>query len=126
MPPSTRQAVLLGPCIAALLLLVAGCGGSADPGTPDAARTSVSGVPALHVEVLADGLDHPWDVAQAPDGTLLFDERAGGLTVVLPDGTVRALDASFDDPFATGETGLMGLALDPGFAGNRRFYTCQG
>ena len=25
-----------------------------------------------------------------------------------------------------GETGMMGLALDPGFAGNRRFYSCQG
>ena len=45
--------------------------------------------PALQVAVVADGLDHPWDVAQAPDGTLLFDERAGGFTAVLPDGTVR-------------------------------------
>jgi aldose sugar dehydrogenase len=25
-----------------------------------------------------------------------------------------------------GETGLMSLAIDPGFAKNRRFYTCQG
>jgi glucose/arabinose dehydrogenase len=83
-------------------------------------------VPALTVEVLADGLDHPWDVAQAPDGTLLLDERGGGLTAVLPDGTVQEVAAGFDDLFATGETGLMGLTLDPGFAQNRRFYTCQG
>jgi glucose/arabinose dehydrogenase len=78
------------------------------------------------VEVLADGLDHPWDVARAPDGTLLVDERSGGLTAVLPDGSVRELDADFADLFADGETGLMGLVLDPDFAGNRRFYTCQG
>ncbi len=82
--------------------------------------------PALDVAVLAEGLDHPWDVARAPDGTLLLDERGGGLTAVLTDGTVRALDADFDDLFATGETGLMGLVLDPGFAQDRRFYTCQG
>jgi aldose sugar dehydrogenase len=82
--------------------------------------------PALDVAVLADGLDHPWDVAQAPSGTLLVDERAGGLTAVLPDGAVREIAADFSDLFATGETGLMGLVLDPGFAGNRRFYTCQG
>jgi glucose/arabinose dehydrogenase len=82
--------------------------------------------PALDVAVVVDGLDHPWDVAQAPDGTLLVDERSGGLTAVLPDGTVRALDADVADLFATGETGLMGLVLDPGFAADRRFYTCQG
>jgi aldose sugar dehydrogenase len=54
------------------------------------------------------------------------DERSGGLTAVLPDGTVREIEADFDDLFARGETGLMGLALDPAFPGNRRLYTCQG
>jgi len=120
--------------LSAVLFVLAGCstapgeqGEEAATDVPDAARpSSSSAVPALDVQVLADGLDHPWDVARAPDGTLLLDERGGGLTVVLTDGTVRALDASFDDLFADGETGLMGLTLDPGFAGNRRFYTCQG
>ncbi|WP_233496149.1 sorbosone dehydrogenase family protein [Geodermatophilus sp. TF02-6] len=83
-------------------------------------------MPTLDVTVIADGLDHPWDVAQAPDGTLLLDERDGGLTAVLPDGTVQEVAADFADLFATGETGLMGLVLDPAFAQNRRFYTCQG
>jgi glucose/arabinose dehydrogenase len=82
--------------------------------------------PALEVAVVVDGLDHPWDVAQAPDGTLLLDERAGGLTAVLPDGTVRRLDADLRDLFTRRETGLMGLVLDPQFQQNRRFYTCQG
>jgi glucose/arabinose dehydrogenase len=115
-------------------LLLSGCsdapgrqGDEAATDVPDAGQpSSATDVPALDVEVVADGLDHPWDVAQAPDGTLLFDERGGGLTAVLADGTVRGLDASFDDLFATGETGLMGLTLDPAFADNRRFYTCQG
>jgi glucose/arabinose dehydrogenase len=80
----------------------------------------------MAVTVVADGLDHPWDVAQAGDGTLLFDERGGGLTAVRPGGKVQRLTADFRDLFATGETGLMGLVLDPGFTGNRRFYTCQG
>jgi glucose/arabinose dehydrogenase len=34
--------------------------------------------------------------------------------------------ADLGDVFADGETGFMGLALDPEFADNRRFYTCQG
>jgi glucose/arabinose dehydrogenase len=75
---------------------------------------------------VVNGLDHVWDVVLAPDGTLLVDERAGGFTAVLPDGTVREVVADFDDLFARGETGLMGLALDPGFATNRRLYSCQG
>ncbi len=102
-------------------VLLTGCGASAtatDPVPADA--------PALQVQTVLDGLDHPWDVAQAPDGTLLLDERGGGLTAVLPDGTARALDADFGDLWAQGETGLMGLVLDPDFERGRRFYTCQG
>jgi glucose/arabinose dehydrogenase len=109
--------------------LVAGCTSTAVVDEPSAAPSSSSvpaGAPALDVEVVADGLDHPWDVARAPDGTLLFDERAGGFTAVLPDGGTREVDADFGDLFARGETGLMGLVLDPAFADERRFYTCQG
>jgi glucose/arabinose dehydrogenase len=101
-----------------------------DPSPPPPAASAgappSTGVPALEVAVVVDGLDHVWDVVQAPDGTLLVDERAGGFTAVLPDGTVRAVDADFGDLFAQGETGLMGLALDPAFATNRRLYSCQG
>ncbi len=135
MPPSTRELVP-GPCIGAMVLcslLLAGCsapgaeGDEAATDVPDSAQpSSTAGVPALDVQVLADGLDHPWDVAQAPDGTLLVDERGGGFTAVRPDGSVRSVDADLDDLFATGETGLMGLVLDPAFADDRRFYTCQG
>ena len=34
--------------------------------------------------------------------------------------------ADFGDLFALGETGLMGLVLDPAFDANRRLYSCQG
>jgi aldose sugar dehydrogenase len=94
---------------------------AASPGPPSSA-----GVPALDVAVVVDGLDHAWDVVQAPDGTLLVDERPGGFTAVLPDGSVREVDADFGDLFARGETGLMGLTLDPAFGENRRLYSCQG
>ena len=121
--------------IAAALLLTACSGPERQPDgglQPAPPQSSVPGAsspvetPALDVAVVADRLDHPWDVVQAPDGTLLVDERAGGLTAVLPDGSVREVRADFGDIFARGETGLMGLTLDPGFAGNRRFYSCQG
>lgn len=98
----------------------------APPPAAPAGPPPSTGVPALEVAVVVDGLDHAWDVVQAPDGTLLVDERAGGFTAVLPDGTVREVAADFGDLFARGETGLMGLALDPAFEENRRLYSCQG
>jgi glucose/arabinose dehydrogenase len=126
---------LLAGLIAAVSLL-AGCTSvpsvdgtdpPSDGGAPQSeANASPTGAPALDVAVVVDGLDHAWDVVQAPDGTLLVDERGGGLTAVLPDGAVREVQADFGDLFARGETGLMGLAIDPGFEGNRRFYSCQG
>jgi aldose sugar dehydrogenase len=113
----------------AAVLVLSACGPADPVAGPPAAASATAGrvaTPALRVEVVADGLDHPWDVAQAPDGTLLVDERPGGLTAVLPGGRVQRVGADFGDLFVLGETGLMGLVLDPGFAGNRRFYTCQG
>jgi glucose/arabinose dehydrogenase len=101
--------------------LLVGCTSSSRDGA-----SAPADAPALDVAVVADGLDHPWDVAQASDGTLLFDERAGGFTAVLPDGTVQDVQADMGDLLARGETGLMGLVLDPGFDANRRFYSCQG
>jgi glucose/arabinose dehydrogenase len=97
-------------------LLTAGCtaddpGGAGPAASTSASTSATAGAPALEVTVVVDGLDHAWDVVQAPDGTLLVDERGGGLTAVLPDGTVRSVAADFDDPR---------------FAENRRFYTCQG
>ena len=116
------------------VVLTAGCTAAPeDTGSPPAAQqppptsaVAPTGVPALDVAVVLDGLDHAWDVVQAEDGTLLVDERSGGFTAVLPDGSVREVAADFGDLFADGETGLMGLALDPAFGSNRRLYSCQG
>jgi glucose/arabinose dehydrogenase len=87
---------------------------------------SPAAAPDLEVTVLADGLDHPWDVVQAPDDTLLVSERPGNLTAVRSGGGQQEVAADLGNVFADGETGFMGLALDPEFAEDRRFYTCQG
>ena len=82
--------------------------------------------PEISVTTLVSGLNIPWDIAFTHDGTMLFTERAGVLSSRLTDGTVQIIDADLRDLFAIGETGLMGIAVDPDFASNRRFYTCQG
>ena len=82
--------------------------------------------PDLRIATLVSGLSIPWDIAFTPDGTMLFTQRPGVLSSRVADGTVQTIDADFGDLFARGETGLMGITVDPGFTSNRRFYTCQG
>jgi glucose/arabinose dehydrogenase len=81
--------------------------------------------PVLSVTTVVSGLTVPWDLGFAPDGTMLFTERPGRVSARLPDGTVRVLANLAGELFVSGETGLMGMVLDPAFAANRTLYTCQ-
>ena len=93
---------------------------------PADAGVSAASPPDLTIATLVSGLTIPWDVAFTPDGTMLFTQRGGVLSSRLSDGTVQTVTADFSDLFASRETGLMGIVVDPNFASNRRFYTCQG
>ena len=76
---------------------------------------TVVDAPQLSVSVAASGLNVPWDLEFAPDGSLFITER-GGTMKRLQNGTVTPL--SFDSTPAfrvEGEAGLMGLALHPDF-----------
>jgi glucose/arabinose dehydrogenase len=81
------------------------------------------GATAPRVSVIAGGLEVPWALAFAPDGRLFVTERPGRIRVLregrLDPAAVATLPAA-----ARGEAGLMGLALDPAFAENRRLYVC--
>lgn len=92
------------------------------------ARARQPVVPGLATSDLVTGLSIPWGLAFTPDGTLLFTERAGTISARTTDGAVRrlAVGTGLADLFAQGEGGLLDLAVDPGFAANRTFYTCQG
>ena len=82
--------------------------------------------PKLSVVTLISGLTIPWGIAFTPDGTMLFTERRGMLSSHLANGTVQTVTAELGDLYASGETGFMAIVVDPDFASNRRFYTCQG
>ena len=82
--------------------------------------------PEITVVELVSGLTHPWGLAFAPDGTMLFTERGRGLNSRLPDGTLQTVIADLSGLGGRGERGMLGLVVDPDFATNRRFYTCSG
>jgi glucose/arabinose dehydrogenase len=69
------------------------------------------------------GLTNPWDMAFLPDGTMFFTERPGPVKVRLTSGTINTIVTPADVAPA-GEAGMMGLAVDPGFASNRFIYAC--
>ena len=94
------------------------------PAVP-AADAGAAAYPSLKVTKLISGLDIPWDVKPLPGGRLLLDERTRTRISVWQNGTRRTL-SFHNDVWASGETGLMGLAVDPNFSVNRRIYTCQG
>jgi glucose/arabinose dehydrogenase len=83
--------------------------------------------PTLRVTKVVGGLDIPWDVKPITRGRLLITERTTKRLYLWTPGhrkqRVRFPSASV---WAGGETGLMGLAVDPKFSKNKRFYTCQG
>ncbi|MEZ5227570.1 MAG: DUF4214 domain-containing protein [Acidimicrobiales bacterium] len=81
--------------------------------------------PTFTVSSIA-GFDHPWDVDSLPDGTIIATERSGRLVAIADRATATTITADFADLYAQGETGLMGVAVDPNFTSNRRIYTCQG
>ncbi len=79
--------------------------------------------PTLRVVERIDGFDRPWELRFAPDGTPLLTEK-GGRVVTMDDG-VRRVVGTVPGVVSIGEGGLMGLAVDPGYATNRRIYVCH-
>lgn len=78
---------------------------------------------SLVVTTVVSGLDRPWDIAHVPNGPMMVTERSGAVNVIRFDGTKQRV-AKPTDVVAQGEGGMMGLAVDPNFAVNRRIYTC--
>jgi glucose/arabinose dehydrogenase len=82
-----------------------------EPDGQDEAEAEIQQEPGT-VEVVAEGLEVPWDVAFTPDGRTFVTERDTGRLLELDDdGSTREV-RTFDID-ATGEGGLMGLAVSP-------------
>jgi len=74
-------------------------------------------------EIAVQLLDVPWAMAVSPDGRLFVSERPGSIRVIVQGRLMPEPVISFPPPFvSTGEGGLLGLAVDPGFASNRYLY----
>ncbi|WP_210441486.1 PQQ-dependent sugar dehydrogenase [Nocardioides xinjiangensis] len=75
------------------------------------------------MRVVARGLEHPWDVQQAPGGRLVVSERDRARISVVRKGKRRTLVDLSGQVRVEGETGLMSLAVD---RRRRVVWACHG
>ncbi len=109
--PAARLALAIG-----LAALIAPAAALAVPAEVPTAAGPVK------VEAVAEPLEHPWGMAFLPDGRLLVTERPGRLRVVVPGGGVSAPVAGVPAVHASGQGGLLDVALSPKFADDRLVY----
>jgi glucose/arabinose dehydrogenase len=117
-----------------LLVFVTGCSGPAASPTPtpqiDVGVKDFTGVlPQLQgvsvnyaIKPFVTGLVFPVAMEFAPDGRLFFTEKNGAVRVADKTGKLQAQPVIQLPTDAAGERGLLGLALDPGFATNHYIW----
>jgi glucose/arabinose dehydrogenase len=76
------------------------------------------------VPLVTENLADPFELAVAPDRRVFWAQRTGELKVVNQDSlrVTTALDFDYSPEMTSQSDGLLGLALDPGFAQNHWLY----
>ncbi len=89
------------------------------------AAIGLAQVGGMKIETVKEGLGRPWSLNFAPDGRLLFTQKASAKlsSLDLKSGAVKTL-GNVDGVRSDGEGGLMGLELAPDFAGSNQVFVC--
>jgi aldose sugar dehydrogenase len=77
---------------------------------------------AVTATPFAGGLEHPWGIAQLPDGSFLVTERPGRMRRVSPDGTLSEAIEGIPEVDARDQGGLLDVAVAPDFAQSRTVF----
>lgn len=117
---------LLGRAGATIIALIS-LGSCASPPTRGEAQAPRSPTPkatrgVVRVETVARGLEHPWALEFLPDGRIIVTEREGRIRIVDRSGRISPPLAGVPEVYASGQGGLLDVALDPKFAENRLVY----
>jgi aldose sugar dehydrogenase len=120
----SRRTTELQSTLISLLLIACVLAGVPSPVLAQAPRSptpaSVKGV--VDFQTIAKGLEHPWSLAFLPDKRMLVTERPGRLRVVGPDGRVSEPLTGVPQVYASGQGGLLDVALSPTFDQDRLVY----
>jgi glucose/arabinose dehydrogenase len=113
------QEMFMRSCLVAcaLSLLAGAC-------SPALAETFRSAAGDLSVETVAGGLVNPWGLAFLPDGRMLVTERPGRMRIVTRDSKLSTPLEGVPEVFASGQGGLLDVALDRAYAQNQTIFFC--
>ena len=76
----------------------------------------------LEVTTVVNGLRSPWGLAFLPDGRMIVTERAGGIRIVTPAGKMFPRLSGMPEVYARNQGGMLDVAVDPEFSGNKFIY----
>jgi len=130
--------VLRLPALAAILALaagLAGCGSDSgafdtdssgpEPTTaspqPSSPTTDAPSGPPEVIGTVARGLEVPWGIGFLPDGSALVTERDRGRVLQIAGSEVTEV-GRIDESVAGSESGLLGLAVSPTYAEDKRVF----
>ena len=105
-----------------LLVGVTACAPGPVQGQAPRSPTPASVNRIVQVQSIAKGLEHPWGLEFLPDKRLLVTERPGRLRLVGADGRVSAPLTGVPEVYASGQGGLLDVAVSPTFAKDRLVY----
>jgi glucose/arabinose dehydrogenase len=109
----------LAPLVIGAVVTGTGCGGRMDA----AAQGPVASEQAtFELVTVVSGLEHPWGMAFLPDESILVTERPGRLRIVRQGQLDPAPIEGVPPVYASGQGGLLDVALDPEFISNRVIY----
>ena len=90
-----------------------------------AGQTRVAGVKTktpYKTDKIADKLGSPWAVIPLPDGRLLITEKRGTMQIHDANGALVKKITGFPEVDASGQGGMLDVALDPNFSKNKMIY----
>lgn len=121
--PATGNISQSSRLLTALSALAAAAVAIVSPGNVNAQQTKAPAAKqsTVTVEVIAKNLEHPWGLAFLPDGRMLVTERPGRIRIVTR-GTLSQPLSGAPKVAATGQGGLMDIALAVNFERSRLVY----
>lgn len=90
-----------------------------------AGQTRIAGMQTTEqykTSVISRDLSSPWGIAALPDGRLLITQKKGTMRIATTSGALGDAITGIPEVNSRGQGGLLGLAIDPGFASNRTVF----
>ena len=92
------------------------------PAFPGQTRAPYHATKRPVVTTLTDKLRAPWSLAFLPDGKILITEKPGAMRVLDKNGALSQPVLNVPAVSATGQVGLLDVALDSAYATNQRIF----